>query len=206
MSFNQSISNSKIVPYIYKLKRGDSLIIHHDNNNIYLVVEGILILHKKFTNGEKFSTCIAYEGKLIQPFIPISTSCNYFYELESISMTYILSISGKDNSSLHTISKFPLKYNLVENYHLLDILIHRNIKQRIIQFFLILCELIGKNHHKYILIDIRLSYDTIATVTGSHKNTISKLINQLEKEELIQHNKHQVLIYNLNLLSNYNQR
>nr|YP_009315838.1 Global nitrogen transcriptional regulator [Trichogloeopsis pedicellata]SCW24496.1 Global nitrogen transcriptional regulator [Trichogloeopsis pedicellata] len=202
MPLDHNIIPNNTSTHIYKLNPGDMLMIYPDNNNIYVVVDGILVTHKLFSNTEKFSTGIIYSGSLIENMFQHSKTYNYCYELETLSVCYILSISNYTFSNLSQKS-----YTIKSNHHhssyrinLVDLWVHKNIKNRIVQLIMILCEVAGKHCQHYTRIDVKLSYKTIATITGSNRNTVSHIIQQLHKDQIIIYKKHQIIINNILLL------
>nr|YP_009313999.1 Global nitrogen transcriptional regulator [Hommersandiophycus borowitzkae]SCW22253.1 Global nitrogen transcriptional regulator [Hommersandiophycus borowitzkae] len=197
--------------YIYKLEPGDRLMIYPSNDNIYVIIDGILIINKLFSNQEKFSTDLIYTGYIIYNLFQTHKISNYCYEVEPLSTSYIISIDYKKNNDIYQYSQ--VLYNtahhghaLLSHINLLDLWVHKNIKHRIIHLVLALCEIAGQDYQTYIRIDIRLTYNTIATITGSNRNTVSTLMKQLETDRLLIHQIPYIIVNNIFKLNSYTIR
>ncbi len=200
-----NITQKIIRPSIHKLKPGDLLMIYDNDHNIYIIIQGIVIVNKLFSNNERFSSDLIYTGHLIQDIFKQDKSYNYCYELSPIIKTYIISIPDTSNyldrSTIHSyyinINNRPSRINL------LDIWVHKKIHNRIIHLLLLLCEVTGRSYQNSIILDLQLSYKLIATITGSTRNTVSRIIRQLEHDNIIKYTKKQIIISNIFILSTY---
>nr|YP_009315432.1 Global nitrogen transcriptional regulator [Yamadaella caenomyce]SCW23887.1 Global nitrogen transcriptional regulator [Yamadaella caenomyce] len=184
---NQDQSN------IYRLNTGDIMINYQTTYNRYVVVEGVLIMYKCFTNGEKFCVGIIGKGYTMFPKKERHQQYYYIYQLEALKLTYILSMSEKKSYSyLCTNQQYKYYYNVV------DIIIHKTMRQRIVQLLLTLCELTGvpKQSCKYMLLEIALPLSTIATIVCSHRNTVSKIMIELKNEKRILYTRNYIIVYN----------
>ena len=65
---------------------------------------------------------------------------------------------------------------------MIEILVHKNIKNRLVHLLLVLSETFGITNSKQIYINLTLSYYTIAIIIGSNRNTIGQIINNLQKK------------------------
>jgi hypothetical protein len=197
-----ALLNSLIKPinttYSYKLKAGDSLVIHRGTTNTYIILEGSLIMNRIFTNKEIFTTSLITTGNVVITFFDSLHATNYFYQVEAISTTYLISFNNLE----HTITS---KYiNIVFNYYsIAEILIHKSVKHRLIHLLLILSHMFGKQQQEHISIDLTLSYGILSSITGSSRNTISRLIKVLENDNLIKYSKNKIIIKSLVNLSKY---
>jgi CRP-like cAMP-binding protein len=192
---------------IYKLKIEDSLIIHTDNNtNIYLILEGALIINKVFTNQETLSLGIFTSQDIISTYFGNTLLPNYFYQIQALSETYIISISNDQAKVFKEIIGMQYKRTWIKYQNMIEILAHKNIKNRFIHLLLTLSEIFGITCDQQIHINLTLSYYTIATIIGGNRNTISKLIKNLQGDKLICYQINKIIIFNLIKLSLYRYR
>nr|YP_009313592.1 Global nitrogen transcriptional regulator [Galaxaura rugosa]SCW21846.1 Global nitrogen transcriptional regulator [Galaxaura rugosa] len=202
MPFIKSLNYSNIIAYTYKLSIGDSLIIHQNNHNTYFILEGISVITKVFTNQEKFSTYIANNKQIL--YTPFSKhTSNYFYQIEAISTVYILSFKSNKVELFKNLIDYQYDKILVSYYYMIELLIHKNIRQRLIHLLINLSEILGEYKKTYIVLNLSLSYNIIGSIIGANKNTISKLIKELETYQLITYRKTQIIIHDLVTLSKY---
>nr|QHO64087.1 Global nitrogen transcriptional regulator [Lympha mucosa] len=191
--------------HIYKLKIEDSLIIHTDNNtNIYLILEGALIINKVFTNKEILGLGIFTSQDIISTYFDNTLLPNYFYRIQALSETYIISINNNQAKFFKEIIQYQKTWLKYQN--MIEILAHKNLKNRFIHLLLTLSETFGITDNQHIHINLTLSYYTIATIIGGNRNTISKLIKNLEQNELIAYHFNKIIIFNLIQLSLYRYR
>nr|YP_009297848.1 global nitrogen transcriptional regulator [Kumanoa americana]AOM67582.1 global nitrogen transcriptional regulator [Kumanoa americana] len=188
--------------HVYKLSIGDSLIVHKENNrNLYLILEGVIVLSKVFTNEEILSIGIfSWQDIIITNFDNLS-SPNYFYKVQAICSTYIISINRKNVTYTQKIIHMKSKQTSIKYQNMIEILAHKNIKHRFIQLLLTLCNICGIIDKNYIEIQLSLSQTIIAAILGSNRNTINQLIQEMQKKQLIYYAKNKIIIYNLLNLS-----
>lgn len=184
--------------HLYKLKIGDSLIIHRENNrNLYLILEGVIVLSKVFTNKEILSIGIFSWQDVIMTNFDNLSSPNYFYKIQAICSTYIISVDRKNINFTQQIINMKSKQTNIKYQNMIEILAHKNIKNRFLQLLLILCDassIINKNH---IEIQLSLSKTIIAAILGSNRNTINQLIQEMQNKQLICYANNKIIIYNL---------
>nr|YP_010338139.1 global nitrogen transcriptional regulator [Erythrolobus coxiae]UNJ17724.1 global nitrogen transcriptional regulator [Erythrolobus coxiae] len=89
-------------------------------------------------------------------------------------------------------------------YHtqITEILIHREIQNRFIILLLNLCCEFGRYVKYGILLDLSLSHNNIASIIGTTRSTITRIIAYLKKQKLITVYKKKFIIFDL-LALNY---
>ena len=151
----KAIHNSNInrnTPYIYELNNGDALIIHEEDINTYILMEGIMLLQKQFTNQEIITTHILNAGNIIKTEFNPSYRKNYFYKIEAISKAYISSFSNKYKQFFfEQVFQYKNKDDLYNSYNTTEILIHKNMKNRFIHAIMVFGELFGKSNCQRII-------------------------------------------------------
>nr|YP_009314819.1 Global nitrogen transcriptional regulator [Neoizziella asiatica]SCW23274.1 Global nitrogen transcriptional regulator [Neoizziella asiatica] len=194
-----------IRPSIHQLQPGDLLMIYSNDHNIYIIIQGVIIINKLFSNNERFSSDLVCTGHIIQDIFQQGKYYNYCYELTPIVNTYIISIPSTSKNlykSIITAYHTRTKQQSSE-VNLLSIWIHKSIRNRIIHLLLLLCEVTGRSYQHSLVLDVQLSYKLIATITGSTRNTASRIIRQLENDYIIEYTKKQIRISNIFLLNKY---
>lgn len=200
LDLNYSLNSASSDAYVYKMKPNDSLILHKESYNIYSVIEGVLIIHKCFSNEEMFATSIIGANGIIAPSFPASSTNNYFYIIEALSISYIINNTRKYMDNINHIYN---QSNIVY-YSMEEILIHKTVKNRLIHVLLKLSEICGVECGNKISLEVQLSYQTLSCITGTSKSTIRKLVKSLIQKKLIDYNKQYIVINNLTLLSTFN--
>jgi CRP-like cAMP-binding protein len=189
---------------IYKLNIEDSLIIHINNNlNLYLIIEGALIISKVFTNQEVLTLGILTSQDIVAIHFDHLSLPNYFYQVQAISETYIISINNNHIKFFQEMIGLQYKETWTKYQTMIEVLAHKNMKNRFIHLLLVLSETFGITNNKQIHINLTLSYYTIAIIIGSNRNTIGHIINNLQKKKLISYTINQIKILNLIKLSSY---
>ena len=90
-------------------------------------------------------------------------------------------------------------YLSTSNYSkdMINITSHKNTKKRLIQFLFILVERLGVPTKKQIIIPLHLSHYTIATIIGSQRITVNKIMNELKKKEILSYDNKKISIINI---------
>lgn len=186
---------AKIRFYMYKLQAGEVLVLHNNNyQSNYIILNGCLLFSKHFTNNKIISIGLLSNKDIIIPFFHNTFNTNYFYQAQALCTTYLISYSSTSKQKFLEIIK-PQYDN--QQHYLLEILAHRNAKQRLIHTLLIFAKLYGTINNKRFEINLNISYDILSFITGNNKNTISTLIQQLIKHNLIIYSKNKIIINNL---------
>nr|YP_009315229.1 Global nitrogen transcriptional regulator [Titanophycus setchellii]SCW23684.1 Global nitrogen transcriptional regulator [Titanophycus setchellii] len=177
--------------------------LYPDDHNIYIIIQGIMIQNKLFSNHEKFSSDLIYTGHIIQEIFQKGRSYNYCYEFTPLVNSYIISIPHQLNHLYRHHIQTYCNIHKSSQINLLSLWIHKNIRNRILHLFLLLCEITGRSYNKSLILDIKLSYKLIATITGSTRNTVSHIIKQLENDHIIQYTQKYIIIHNIFILNTY---
>jgi len=157
---------------------------------------------KIFTNGENICMNLLYKKQII-PNIKsnIKQHNNYYYKIVAIKKTVIATIPSqvlneRIKKNIACFQEFQIIYNKSKN-DIVNILVYKNTKKRVIQLLLTLSKNFGKIKPKYIIIPFHLSHKTIATITGSQRITISRIMYALKKKKLINYDNQKILIYSI---------
>lgn len=175
------------------LKKNDSILAHQDTNEnkIIYILEGFIQILQVFTNGETICSQLLYTSDLFMNTIPCITlpyeNINYYYKFIALTKTVIVIINEKEfikklNYNTELLHKFQHTY-LYRNNEINQILSHRSTKKRLVQLLFILIEHFGTFTEYSIIIPFNLSHYTIATIIGSQRITVNKIMNELKKKE-----------------------
>ncbi len=80
-------------------------------------------------------------------------------------------------------------------------LLFRSNRERVIHLLIELCEKYGRNTEFGITLDIRLSHQEMASIIGSTRETVTVVLGQLQKENLIKIARRRVVILQLQTLA-----
>ena len=174
---------------IHILNREDSIIVNTNNKIIY-IIEGFMHTLQVFTNKEILCTQLLYSKQILGAHLFKKTNFqrtnNHYYKFVALTRTIILTTNRKE-----LITKVGKSYNLVYflsygkliySKEIITIISHKNTKKRLIQFLFILIERLGIFIDNKFLIPFNLSHYAIATVIGSQRITVNKIMNELKKK------------------------
>lgn len=204
-SLLNSLNSALSLKYVFKMNPNDALIIYKENNHAYYILEGILIIHKCFSNKEIFTVSILVMNSVINLQFPKSFNNNYFYTIEAITTSYIIKLirinTAKQNFQYTNINS---RFKIIPTfYNTSEILIHRTVKQRLTYFLLQLSKICGiENGHKVYLM-VKLNHQTLGYVTGTSQHTIRRIIKSLIDYDIIDYQKQYIIIKNLPLLTKF---
>lgn len=186
---------SEIPFYIYKLNKGDALILQYSTNYnpAVIVFHGTVYMMKIFTNGESFFLAILTSNSIIDTNVTSFSSNYFYYKVIALENTYFIKFFWLDSVSnfkyLSTIFKLMdlFRYTLIQYENSSCILLHKSIRYRVIQLLLFLCREFGVLNNNYVAIPFELSQKTISYITGSNPITVNKIINDLSNRLLIKY-------------------
>lgn len=186
------------------LDKEDSILINKNNKIIY-IIDGFMQKLQVFTNGEKLCTQLLYKDHLLKKIkltkqLPYKRN-NHHYELIALKRTIIITIEEQElitKSNMYNQSIYQL-HLLSSNYNedIISITSHKNTKKRLIQFLFILIERLGILTKKRIIIPLNLSHYTIATIIGSQRITVNRIMNELKNKKTLSYDNKKISIINI---------
>lgn len=186
------------------LNREDSIIVNKSNCTIY-IIDGFMQRLQVFTNKETLCTQLLYSPHVLKKFK--STKKNFYlnqnssYRFVALTKTIILTINQKEfinKGGEYNQLIYSLDYSkLIYNKDIIAIISHKNTKKRLIQFLLIIIERLGIFKEDKFLIPLDLPHYTIATIIGSQRITVNKIMNELKKKRILLYNNQKISIINI---------
>ena len=186
------------------LNKEDSILINKNNKIIY-IIDGFMQKLQVFTNGEKLCTQLLYKNHILKKIKLIKRlpykKHNHYYELIALKRTIIITIeeqeliikSNRSNQLIYQLHSLSSNYN----EDIIGITSHKNTKKRLIQFLLVLIERLGVLTKQKIIIPLHLSHHTIATIIGSQRITVNRIMNELKKKEVLSYDNKKISIINI---------
>lgn len=197
----------------HQLLKGDRILINFQRRKqIYIITHGCLKLSKIFTNQEILTLGIFTENDIINVFEPTTPNENYYYVAETLAKTLIISCNYE--KTVHWIYRdTAIYYETILAYQkyiqkitlMTQVLAHRDKTSRLIHLLLLLCQQFGCKTELGILIQIVITQSTLATIIGSNRTTVTRIIQALQKSRQIFIHHHKMVIRNAINLSNYNK-
>ena len=186
---------------IHILNKEDSILIDKNNKIIY-IIEGLMQTLQVFTNKEILCTQLLYSNQILGEYLLKKNSFyrtnNHYYKFVALTKTIILTANkkelitkgGESDNLVHFLSYSKMTYNK----GIITIMSHKNTKKRLIQFLFILIERLGIFIDNKFLIPLNLSHYTIATVIGSQRITVNKIMNELKKKRILSYDNQKISI------------
>nr|YP_009395471.1 global nitrogen transcriptional regulator [Polysiphonia infestans]ARW64451.1 global nitrogen transcriptional regulator [Polysiphonia infestans] len=181
-------TTQKISYYVYKLNKGDRIVLknrYNKDNKITIVLTGIIALAKIFCNKELLPLAILGKNDIIDNNIADKT----FYQIIALQTTYIVILNEK-NLYQHKIRKvygneiIKCYQQTTKKYEeTISIVTQRNKTKRVLLFILIMFLRFGNiNKHK-IIIPFKLTNNYTAIMTGTGIETVNKITKKVYVHE-----------------------
>lgn len=183
--------------YIYKLIEGDSIVVHKNCSQLYMVLAGVLNISKVFTNQEVYAINIISDGNFFMPSFSNCYANNYYYALQAVQTTYIVSLTNNKLHEFNLMEQYNRKAVIYNSCHLTEILIHKNTQYRLIHLLLLLSKSFGIVHSHKVVIPLQLSYNTLGIMIGSNGSSVGKILRILHKNHIAKHSRNWINIYSL---------
>lgn len=187
------------------LNKEDSILVNKNNKIIY-IIDGFMQKLQVFTNGEKLCTQLLYKNHILKKIkltkhLPDKRD-NHYYELIALKRTIIITFEEQElilKSSMYNQSIYYQQHSLSSNYNedIIGITSHKNTKKRLIQFLFVLIERLGVVTKKQIIIPLNLSHYTIATIIGSQRITVNRIMNELKNKKILSYDNKKISIINI---------
>nr|YP_010850913.1 Global nitrogen transcriptional regulator [Lophurella mutabilis]WGH13571.1 Global nitrogen transcriptional regulator [Lophurella mutabilis] len=209
MKWIKFLTKNKIPYYIYKLKKEDCIILNNiknKNNNVLIILSGTIFITKVFPNKELLPIAILNKNNIL---IKNNKELKIYYKLVALEKTYVLTLDlfilkqNKANTLLR-INMLNAYKKTIEQYEAINnIMSQKSIKNRILQLILNMCLKFGQVKNQQVFIPFQLSNKNIAILTGTSKNTVSKIMKKIYNKNIIKNLNKKVIfldnILNLNL-------
>lgn len=206
---NTTIESLRCKATKLKLDKGNLLFFEKDIvNSVYIILEGKVSLFRTLANGHKKIFFILNEGETINEVIfdnlPASVSCEAFED------SIILAFNKTD--LLHIMSTdFQLTENILNHmgkkvrrlYRQLKNTVPIKVDKRLAAKLWKLSKDYGIQLEDGTLIDLNISISYLADMIGSARETISRCLRKLEKNELIKFEGKKIIVINTKNLSKY---
>lgn len=192
---------------VYTFGKGETIFWEGDEGDgLYLVISGIVQIYQDnqsrdiilsiFREGDYFGEMALLQNEKVRSAsaraIEKSTLCvlkkNYFNELVKTKSDILLHILETTLDRLRDANRF-----------IADLTIH-DARKRMARILLRLTEQHGVSSTKGTLIDIKLTHQHLADMTGTARETVTKILLELQQDEVIRINKKQILVSDLEKL------
>lgn len=199
MKWINFLKENKIPYYVYKLNQSDSIIIYnknHNDNKFIIVLYGSIYTVKNFSNQEILPIAILNKNSI---FINTSNNHKFYYTLTALEKTYLLTfqsniLNREDLSISLDINLVEIYKKTLKKYEIMnEIISQRYLENRIIQLILSMCIEFGVVKHEGIYIPFTLSQKDIATMTGTTKTTVNKIMQKMYKNGVIKYSNKKII-------------
>lgn len=208
MRWIKELENCNISFQIHVLQKQDSIFIKnkHRDKNIMHVLDGFIKLVQIFTNNEKICLRLICKNQTVDSKMLNNKSQqkHYYYLLVAITETAIVTIPSKEFYTKTKRNKGTFLFLQAENQckknEMISILSHKNTKKRVIQLIIILVKQFGHIKKSKIIVPFDLTHQLIATIVGSQRTTVNKIMSTLKQKEIISYGNKNIIINNITQL------
>ncbi len=169
---------------------------------VYFLVKGAVKLSRVFDNGEEITVSLLRENSVFGVLSIITGHrSDRFYHAVAITPVELLAANIdqvekalRNDAELSSILLKGLASRILQTEMMIETLAHRDMGSRLESFILILCRDFGVPGREGITIDLRLSHQAIAEAIGSTRVTITRLLGELKKKDLISIHKKKITV------------
>jgi len=169
---------------------------------VYFLVKGAVKLSRVFDNGEEITVSLLRENSVFGVLSIITGHrSDRFYHAVAITPVELLAANIdqvekalRNDAELSFILLKGLASRILQTEMMIETLAHRDMGSRLESFILILCRDFGVPGRDGITIDLRLSHQAIAEAIGSTRVTITRLLGELKKKNLISIHKKKITV------------
>ncbi len=191
-----------------KLKRGEPVYLPHEQaDGVILVAQGRVKICHATPDGKQSILGFIDSGEIFGELSLLGSERRDEY-VETTEKTTLVLLPKQ--AVQHVIRKYPdlvlgvtkligARRQRVEKR--LRNLLFRSNRERVIHLLLELCEKYGETSEEGISLNIRLSHQEMACIIGSTRETVTVVLGQLQKENLLKISRRRVVITNLSRLA-----
>lgn len=174
----------------------------------FLIQSGIVKVTRTDHNGNEQVICLLPKGEMF-PHVGFFEDILYPATAQTITDCELLAISMEGFKRLldsHTgIAKSVMKMmnrRLLVMKQRLHSVMSGDVQRKVIMALLQLVEEYGVRRQEGVYLSIPLTHQDFANMLGLSRESVSRVLNQLKKEQLLETNRKGILIYNLEALEN----
>jgi CRP/FNR family transcriptional regulator, global nitrogen regulator len=199
----QKLESGQAPPVVEHYDRGKTIFFPGDPaERVYFLVKGAVKLSRVFDNGEEITVSLLRENSVFGVLSIITGHrSDRFYHAVAITPVELLAANIdqvekalRNDAELSSILLKGLASRILQTEMMIETLAHRDMGSRLESFILILCRDFGVPGRDGITIDLRLSHQAIAEAIGSTRVTITRLLGELKKKNLISIHKKKITV------------
>jgi global nitrogen regulator NtcA len=199
----QKLESGQVPPVVEHFDRGKTIFFPGDPaERVYFLVKGAVKLSRVFDNGEEITVSLLRENSVFGVLSIITGHrSDRFYHAVAITPVELLAANIdqvekalRNDAELSSILLKGLASRILQTEMMIETLAHRDMGSRLESFILILCRDFGVPGRDGITIDLRLSHQAIAEAIGSTRVTITRLLGELKKKNLISIHKKKITV------------
>lgn len=157
---------------------------------VYCLLQGAVKLYK--LNHQTIFINLLPPDSLFNLTLPQVPNAVHIYQAQALTAVELLSLPMSQFWSIvqeHPELKFlvicELSKRLLQAQEMIEIIIHPSPGFRLLRFLLILCRNFGVPTSEGIRIELKLTHRLLAEMTVAHRTTVTSLLNELKRQQLI---------------------
>jgi CRP/FNR family transcriptional regulator, global nitrogen regulator len=201
----RQVGGNSFPPMVETFERGKTIFFPGDPaERVYFLLKGAVKLSRVYEAGEEITVALLRENSIFGVLSIITgTKSDRFYHAVAFTSVELLSApidqfeqSLKHNPELVTLMLKGLSSRILQTEMMIETLAHRDMGSRLVSFLLILCRDFGVPTTEGIMIDLKLSHQSIAEAIGSTRVTVTRLLGELRDEKMISIYKKKITVHN----------
>lgn len=195
-----------------KFIKRKSAIFHEgtDKDAVYFLQDGLVKTYKTDVDGNEQIVSLLQSGEMF-PHTGFFDHTPYPATAETLVDTHLVVIPVLDFEQLildvPTISMKLIDVmgaKIRELQHKLQQIAGHDVHGRILSFLLQLAHKLGEQRDAYIHIELPITNQELANSIGTTRETVNRILNQLKKMNIIEANRSEIIIKDLEALKNWN--
>jgi len=193
-----------------KFKKGEYIFFEGESGDKFFIIkEGQVKLTKMIKNGDEQILNIFSDNDIIAEIVAFDKGN---YPASAITMTDTNVIVFDQSELENLILKHPsiglkllreMSSRLRRAQQNVRDLALKDSSARVAGLLIFLAEKYGKNKNNNVILDISLTQQELASMIGSSRETVSRVLGQFESKNLIKTSRKKIIIYSLDKIRNY---
>ncbi|WP_218082397.1 global nitrogen regulator NtcA [Anthocerotibacter panamensis] len=184
-------------------ERGKTIFFPGDPaERVYFLVKGAVKLSRVYERGEEITVALLRENSVFGVLSLITGNrSDRFYHAVAFTPVELIAVpidfmerTIQSDRELATILYQGLAARVLQTEMMIETLAHRDMGSRLESFLLILCKDFGIPSKNGVTIDLMLSHQAVAEAIGSTRVTITRLLGDLKKDDLISIHKKKITV------------
>ena len=182
-----------------KYKKGDTVYLTGNSKNIYFLKIGSIKLSSHTEDGKEIISEVLKGGEIFGKYLGEGvTRQEEATALDDVMVCYMPFEKWMEFIHIHTVLNVQIfkwvGFRIKRLERKLETLYFKDSKTKVTELLIDLSQRLGRNTGTDVLINVSLTHEEIAKLTGTGRQSVTTILNKLREDGLIEYNRNKIIL------------